>query len=319
MTVAQADLTADNAAVEIDRLIGVALLEHRPVYLMLPSDVAQAPLSAKPAPLMLRQAKLSRSVAGIYRRSARKLLPARRVSLLADFLVDRFGAEAALDEWLQAVDIPHATLLLGKGVLDENRAGFVGTYCGGASDPAVKQLIENADVVINVGVRLTDTITAGFTHHLPVEKCIDIQPFEAWVGRQRFSRIPMREAVQALHRLSLSLASRWPLPPIVRPTLPETDGEGLDQHAFWRQIQDFLRPGYRAGRSGHRLFRRGGVDVAAWLPPDRAGAMGIDRLYPAGDVRRTDRRTAAAGNIADRRRRRAADRTGTGIDAARRA
>lgn len=107
----------------------------------------------------------------------------------------------------------------------------------------MKQLIENADVVINVGVRLTDTITAGFTHHLPVEKCIDIQPFEAWVGRQRFSRIPMREAVQALHRLSLSLASRWPLPPIVRPTLPETDGEGLDQHAFWRQIQDFLRPG----------------------------------------------------------------------------
>lgn len=128
-------------------------------------------------------------------------------------------------------------------MLDENRAGFVGTYCGGASDPAVKQLIENADVVINVGVRLTDTITAGFTHHLPVEKCIDIQPFRAWVGRQRFSRIPMREAVQALHRLSLSLASRWPLPPIVRPTLPETDGEGLDQHAFWRQIQDFLRPG----------------------------------------------------------------------------
>lgn len=107
----------------------------------------------------------------------------------------------------------------------------------------MKQLIENADVVINVGVRLTDTITAGFTHHLPVEKCIDIQPFEARVGRQRFSRIPMREAVQALHRLSLSLASRWPLPPIVRPTLPETDGEGLDQHAFWRQIQDFLRPG----------------------------------------------------------------------------
>lgn len=44
MTVAQANLTADNAAMEIDRLIGVALLEHRPVYLMLPSDVAQAPL-----------------------------------------------------------------------------------------------------------------------------------------------------------------------------------------------------------------------------------------------------------------------------------
>lgn len=60
---------------------------------------------------------------------------------------------------MQEVAIPHASLLLGKGVLDENRAGFVGTYCGGASDPAVQQSIENADVVINVGVRFTDTIT----------------------------------------------------------------------------------------------------------------------------------------------------------------
>jgi indolepyruvate decarboxylase len=244
VSVAQANLTADNAAVEIDRLIATALLEHRPVYLMLPSDVAQAPLPAKPAPLMLRQAGVSQNALRAFIAAAReKLLGARRVSLLADFLADRFGVETALDSWMQEVAIPHASLLLGKGVLDENRAGFVGTYCGGASDPAVQQSIENADVVINVGVRFTDTITGGFTHHLPMEKCIDIQPFEAWVGRRRFSRIPMRDAVLALHRLSLSLAARWPLPTIARPALPEAAGEGLDQHAFWRQMQDFLRPG----------------------------------------------------------------------------
>ncbi|EMX8465843.1 MULTISPECIES: alpha-keto acid decarboxylase family protein [Serratia] len=244
VSVAQANLTADNAAREIDRLIDAALLEHRPVYLMLPSDVAEAPLPGKPAPLMLRQARLSRSALQAFIAAAReKLQSARQVSLLADFLADRFGVETALDNWMQEVAIPHATLLLGKGVLDENRDGFVGTYSGGASAAATKALIENADVVITVGVRLTDTITGGFTHHLPAEKCIDIQPFEAWVGRQRFSRIPMCAAVQALHRLTLSLASRWPLPTIGRPALPEGDGEGLDQHAFWRQIQDFLRPG----------------------------------------------------------------------------
>ncbi len=86
VTVAQADLTADNAAEEIDRLICAALLEHRPVYLMLPSDVAQAPLPSKPAPLMLRQAKPSRSALQAFIAAAReKLLSARRVSLLADF------------------------------------------------------------------------------------------------------------------------------------------------------------------------------------------------------------------------------------------
>lgn len=244
VTAAQANLTAVNAEAEIDRLLTTALFERRPVYLMLPSDVAEAPLASRPAPLMLRQAHLSQASLQAFIAAAREmLLPARRVSLLADFLAERFGAERVLEQWMNEVDMPHSTLLLGKSVLDETHACFTGTYAGAASDPQVKQLIENADAVITVGVRFTDTITAGFSHHLPTEKCIDIQPFEARVGQQVFSQIPMRDAVKALHQLTLPLALQWQLPVIKRPALPEPNGSGLDQHGFWRQIQDFLRPG----------------------------------------------------------------------------
>ncbi|UNK29563.1 thiamine pyrophosphate-dependent enzyme [Serratia plymuthica] len=244
VTVAQANLTAANAEAEIDRLLTTALFERRPVYLMLPSDVAEAPLASRPAPLMLRQAHLSQASLQAFIAAAREmLLPARRVSLLADFLAERFGAERGLEQWMNEVDMPHSTMLLGKSVFDETHACFTGTYAGAASDPQVKQLIENADVVITVGVRFTDTITAGFSHHLPTEKCIDIQPFEARVGQQVFSQIPMRDAVQALHQLTLPLALQWQLPAIKRPELPAPSGSGLDQHGFWQQIQDFLRPG----------------------------------------------------------------------------
>ena len=58
VTVAQASLTADNAEGEIDRLLTTALFERRPVYLLLPSDVAEAPLVSKPAPLMLLRANV---------------------------------------------------------------------------------------------------------------------------------------------------------------------------------------------------------------------------------------------------------------------
>lgn len=243
VTVAQASLTADNAESEIDRLLTTALFERRPVYLLLPSEVAEAPLASRPTPLMLRQANLSQASLQAFIAAAREiLLPARRVSLLADFLAERFGAERVLEQWMAEVDIPHSTMLLGKSVLDETHACFTGTYAGAASDPQVKQLIENADVVITVGVRFTDTITAGFTHHLPAEKCIDIQPFEARVGHQVFSQIPMHDAVIALHQLTLSLVKQWQLPTIQRPTLPEPNGTGLEQHGFWQQIQCFLRP-----------------------------------------------------------------------------
>ncbi|MHA7845974.1 alpha-keto acid decarboxylase family protein [Serratia sp. D1N4] len=244
VTVAQANLTASNAEAEIDRLLTTALFERRPVYLLLPSDVAEAPLTSRPAPLMLRQPNLSdASLQAFITAAQEKLQAAQRVSLLADFLAERFGAETVLEQWMNEVNIPHSTLLLGKSVLDETHACFTGTYAGAASDPQVKQLIEGADVVINVGVRFTDTITAGFSHNLPNEKCIDIQPFEARVGQQVFSQIPMRDAVKALHQLTLSLAKQWQLPAIKRPLLPDPNGSGLDQHGFWQQMQNFLQPG----------------------------------------------------------------------------
>jgi len=97
---------------------------------------------------------------------------------MADFLVDRFSADVVLEQWMNEVKMPHSTLLHGKSVVDETNASFTGTYVGAASDPQVKRWIEDADIVINVGVLFTDIITVGLSHHLTIEKCITIHPFE---------------------------------------------------------------------------------------------------------------------------------------------
>lgn len=244
VTVAQASLTPENAAQEIDRLLAIAIEQRRPVYLLLPSDVASAPLTFGPEPLLLpRPITFSPIVLqGFIAAAQEKLQTARRVSLLADFLADRFMADDLLAAWLAEVNIPHATLLLGKGVLDESHPFFTGTYAGAASDIEVKQTIENADVVIHVGVRFTDTITSGFSQQLAPEKCIDIQPFEASVGGRTFSPLPMREAVKALHRLTVPMAPFWQNPAIVYPALPAAEGEILGQDALWQEVQNFLQP-----------------------------------------------------------------------------
>ncbi|MBH2948377.1 indolepyruvate decarboxylase [Serratia marcescens] len=244
VTIAQTCLTPDNAEAEIDRLLTTAMFEHRPVYLLLPCDVAEVPLASRPLSLKLRQSSLSEASLRAFIASAgEKLRSARSVSVLAGFLTERFNATGGLGQWLDEVHLPHSTLLLGKSAIDETRTGFTGTYAGAASDPQVKQWIEEADVVINVGVLFTDTVTAGFSHNLPAEKCINIQPFEARVGKRGFSQLPMHEAIKALHQLSLSLANQWQTPLISRPALQSVKHERLDQSFFWRQIQDFLRPG----------------------------------------------------------------------------
>ncbi|QHA88598.1 alpha-keto acid decarboxylase family protein [Serratia rhizosphaerae] len=244
VTAAQASLTLDNAKAEIDRLLSVALTERRPVYLLLPGDVAQAPLTPPLSPLRLPAFHSApEALAGFIAAACELLQPARHVTLVADFLAERFGARQALAQWMDEVPLPHATLLMGKSVLDETHTGFIGTYSGAASDPLVRQRVEEADATILVGVRLTDTITAGFSQRLTAEKCIDIQPFAACVGRQTFSPLAMHDAVQALHQLTMSLNGQWPPLAVSRPELPAAEGDKLDQHALWRQLQAFLQPG----------------------------------------------------------------------------
>ena len=243
VTCAQANLTVENAAYEIDRVLGAALSQRRPVYLSIPSDVAQTDIATYQGALALPQPILSATSLQAFIDVAReKLQSAHRVALLADFLADRFDMQSSLNRWLAEVNLPHSTLLLGKGVLDEMHPLFIGTYAGAASEPHVKECIENADVLITVGVCFADIITAGFSQNINQDNCINIQPERACIGRTVFSQIPMRAAIEALHELCKTLQDEWQQPVILRPERELPKSDVLDQQAFWYHIQQFLRP-----------------------------------------------------------------------------
>ncbi|MBV6816962.1 alpha-keto acid decarboxylase family protein [Rahnella sp. PD12R] len=244
VSVAQAALTPENALSEIDRVIEEVIYHSRPGYILLPSDVAALPVSTRAHALPARQPPFSPSSLEAFVAAAEiQLRDARRVSLLADFLADRFDVKAALEEWMEEVPLPHATLLMGKGLFNEQQTNFAGTYSGAGSAASTREAIEGADVVINVGVKFTDTITAGFTQQLPDGKCIDLQPFSARVGDQIFHQLPMAKTVSVLHRLTAELASGWQPYPVKRTALPASHEGHFGQYEFWQQIQDFLQPG----------------------------------------------------------------------------
>lgn len=244
ISAAQAVLTAENACYEIDRVIRVMLSESRPGYLMLPADVAKMAATPPvnvitPAPLQPNEGRLD----SFRRRVQAMLSESPRVALLADFLAHRFGVQKMLQCWMKDAPVPHATLLMGKGLFDETQPGFVGTYSGAASPPQVREAIESADAVMCVGVRFTDTITAGFTQQLPVERTIDIQPFAARVGEEWFSGITMQEAVNILISVCRN-NPRCVLDPVPAPSANSPHHSGiLNQHTFWQTLQAFIRPG----------------------------------------------------------------------------
>ncbi|ECJ3938405.1 indolepyruvate decarboxylase [Salmonella enterica subsp. salamae] len=242
ISAASAILDEQNACFEIDRVLGEMLAARRPGYIMLPADVAKKTAIPPTEALTLPAHETQSGVETAFRYHARQcLMNSRRVALLADFLAGRFGLRPLLQRWMAETPIAHATLLMGKGLFDEQHPNFVGTYSAGASSKEVRQAIEDADRVICVGTRFVDTLTAGFTQQLPAERTLEIQPYASRIGETWFN-LPMAQAVSTLRELCLECAFA---PPPTRSTgQPVRIDKGeLTQENFWQTLQQYLKPG----------------------------------------------------------------------------
>ncbi len=242
ISVASAILDEQNACFEIDRVLGEMLAARRPGYIMLPADVAKKTAIPPTEALALPVHEAQSGVETAFRYHARQcLMNSRRIALLADFLAGRFGLRPLLQRWMAETPIAHATLLMGKGLFDEQHPNFVGTYSAGASSKEVRQAIEDADRVICVGTRFVDTLTAGFTQQLPVERTLEIQPYASRIGETWFN-LPMAQAVSTLRELCLECA--FAPPPTRSAGQPVRIDKGeLTQESFWQTLQQYLKPG----------------------------------------------------------------------------
>ncbi|HEQ3275105.1 TPA: alpha-keto acid decarboxylase family protein [Salmonella enterica subsp. enterica serovar Derby] len=242
ISAASAILDEQNACFEIDRVLGEMFAARRPGYIMLPADVAKKTAIPPTQALTLPVHEAQSGVETAFRYHARQcLMNSRRIALLADFLAGRFGLRPLLQRWMVETPIAHATLLMGKGLFDEQHPNFVGTYSAGASSKEVRQAIEDADRVICVGTRFVDTLTAGFTQQLPAERTLEIQPYASRIGETWFN-LPMAQAVSTLRELCLECA--FAPPPTRSAGQPVRIDKGeLTQESFWQTLQQYLKPG----------------------------------------------------------------------------
>ena len=257
VTVAQAYLSAGNATAEIDRVLATSLRARRPGYLVLPVDVAADPAEPPAGPLTVPPPGTSPRVLEDFTAAARSMLSgAGSLAVLADFLADRFGVRRELADLVSVGQIPHATLSMGKGLFDESNPDFAGTYSGAGSAKPTQAAVEDADVLISVGVRFTDGTTSGFSQQIDPERTIDVQPFATRIGDREFAPLPMQDAVRALSAVLEKLGRSWARRDL--PEEPEADPQAsaeLRQAQLWPAVQRFLRPGdIVVAETGSALF-----------------------------------------------------------------
>lgn len=244
VTVARAQITPENAASEIDRVIRLVLKKHRPGYLLLSPDVARQPIYPPTTKLNDSQEDItSQAALTDFKKALTEFLPNKTTTLMADLMVHRLGLQNQLKALIADTNIPYTTLSWGKTLLDENSELWAGTYAGVASRPVVKDAVENCECLIKIGVQYTDTTTAGFSQDINEDVVVDLHYERASVSGQNFAPIALKDALQALHEVMTSGIEIVPKQFCKEMTPHEQNGkddEPIRQDDLWHIIADHL-------------------------------------------------------------------------------
>jgi indolepyruvate decarboxylase len=267
VTAAQARLTPDNAVTEIDRLITTAWRDKLPVYMELPSDIGYLDIEVPAAPLVLEEPpsdpeRLGSCAAAIAGCLSRATSPA----ILVDLDADRFGAAGQIMELAEKAQVPVAVATTAKAVIDETFPYYLGLYNGQASQPHVREAIENSDCLLAIGYRPIDLTTGDFTGSLPAGT-IHVRGRSVDVGEDNYQAVTLTEVLRGVTDAVPQVTNR-----AMRQSAPPTaamgdHGDGsakLTQAAYWQAIQGYIR-------AGDVLVAEDGTSYASAglrLPPD---------------------------------------------------
>lgn len=242
-TVAQTRLTPANAASEIDRVLRQCFIERRPVHLQLASDITHVKIEVNTRPLELGYPVIEPELLhSVVDQLCDILAKAKSPALLVDNEAAVFGVTSLLHDLSHKCSIPFASMNTAKNIMDEGSPRYIGTYVGGASQPHVKNVIEQSDCLIGVGVRFTDVGSAVFTQQIATENYIEIKPY----GLNIFGQdIPGIAIGQLLAELNKKVAPRKAPQPVLNhqpvQAIEVPEQQKLSQELLWNAIVGFFK------------------------------------------------------------------------------
>ncbi|MBX9577100.1 MAG: hypothetical protein K2W97_01330 [Chthoniobacterales bacterium] len=182
-----------------------------------------------------------------------RLAVAKTPIILPAVTLARYGLEKEFETLLNVSGIPYATMLMDKAVISESHPNYLGMYRGAASEASVKEAVESADLILNVGGALfTDLGTGFFSHEIKSEKMITMAPnfVEMAISNndqlKNYSPVALQDLLAALNKaFQEGLIEKKKK--IVSSTFPITRALGKSEdhvtnESFYARMSRFLQP-----------------------------------------------------------------------------
>lgn len=238
---ASAIITPENCIAETERLIAAALHHRRPVYMAIPSDVAER-TAIITAPTFAEKRSDPDALEGAVSAIVEAVTGARTACILPGILVARLGLRDETTAVVDASGLPFATMMMDKTALDEAHPNYIGMYEGTWSGNGLRAFIEGAECVLVLGGHASDFNTGAFRAKIDRSRSINVMHHGTRVGHALYQDVEMKDVLEALAR---RLPKRTDIAGPKPSDLGEPRGHGEDRitaDALYPRWARFLRP-----------------------------------------------------------------------------
>jgi TPP-dependent 2-oxoacid decarboxylase len=202
----------DNAQAEIDRVLATALRYKRPVYIELPRDVINSPLTSVSNDLInvgYEEPSDPLAMAEAVEEAAAMINTAEKPVIVAGVEIQRFGLQDEVLRLTEKTGIPVVATILSKSVISEYHESYLGLYQGAMGDDSVRECVESSDCLILLGALMTD-IDFGISA-TPIEQrySIFVTSEKLSIRHHNFENVRLNDFIQNL--INANLRTRRPI------------------------------------------------------------------------------------------------------------
>lgn len=204
-----ASVVLDNpttAGYEIDRAFEAMHHYKRPIYIELPRDVAKKSISydvykqGTPVAPETDAENLTEALSEV----SDWIEDAKQPVILAGVELSRYDLGEQLIRFAERADIPVATTLLSKSVINERHCLFAGIYSGTGSNEVTRKLVEDSDCLLMFGVMLTDMTLCFKPAKFRKRQIISSAVSGLQVRNHNYSNIQFKDFCSSLFKLDFT-------------------------------------------------------------------------------------------------------------------
>lgn len=239
--------STDDAAALVDHALQQCLVQSRPVYIALPTDMVQKKVEgarlAVPLSLNHRQNDPAKEQY-VLQLILKALYDAKSPVILVDSCAIRNNVIPETEELIDKANLPVFVTPMGKGAINESNPNYGGVYAGNGSQPQVKERVEAADLILNIGSLKSDFNTTGFSYKTSQLNTIDFHSTHTTIAYSEFPGVTMKGLLKALNKAIDSKKLTFKPGPSVKNEVKVNDdkSETITQAWIWPKIgESFLQ------------------------------------------------------------------------------